>query len=234
MIFYDKKGYPVDFENYEYLDRGNNAKVYVKEDVAIKVFDCKARYIMKKDLFQRLKYSGIENIVQLYDYYQFFKWNSLFRKVLTMDAYTMEYIKGERTELLFASKGYIDKVLKQLEDVIYRLAALNVVIYDAHEGNIIFNEKGANIIDPDHFYIAKKKSLDEIAELNKRAAIKYINCTLDFEMGNYMDMYDVRYRNVKFIDECNPSLSLTENVKNNIEEEFIYHDYVKKLKKYIY
>ena len=234
MLFYDKKGYPVEFKNYEYLDRGNCAKVYIKENVALKVFDCNSKAIMRKDLFQILKYSNLENLIKLYDYYYSFKLFPILRKFIAMDSYTMEYIDEERESLIFASSEYIEKISEQLEVLLQKLSERRIVINDAHYGNIIFGKSGVTIIDPDHFYISNDHSISEIISKNREEAIKYLNDTIENEMynSNLIDIYNIRLDRYVFIDNIDYSKSLVDIVRNNMGEENISKEYIKKYERY--
>ena len=128
----------------------------------------------------------------------------------------------------------VEKISEQLEVLLQKLSERRIVINDAHYGNIIFGKSGVTIIDPDHFYISNDHSISEIISKNREEAIKYLNDTIENEMynSNLIDIYNIRLDRYVFIDNIDYSKSLVDIVRNNMGEENISKEYIKKYERY--
>lgn len=194
MIYlYDQFGNKIDITDYKYLDRGRCGEVYKKDEELLKLYyyDCKYRFIIGKKIFNMIKEINSPNIVELKDYY--YKKNTHFHPEI--DAYTMNYIHRGNISLLTSSQEYIYKVLDQLLDVARTLSEKNICIFDAKNSNIIFNKRGAKIIDVDLFRFFKLLSKDTIYKRNVYEVYQYLSSKLEHDIKK--DNNNEQYHKVK-------------------------------------
>ena len=158
---------------YKYFNSGGCANVFKRDNIALKIYDldCCFRDIMKKKIFKYLRELDIPNIVKLYNYY-YLTMGQRFNRMLPMDCYTMEYIDDNEKRLVDSNKEYLTDILIEHK----------ILIFDAHENNILFTENGVTILDPDMFYVRRFMSEDKIKEHNTSMMFKYITKKINFEM----------------------------------------------------
>lgn len=192
MLLYSSKHEIIDADKYEFYSSGANSKVYVKNDEALKIYkDVKVRYYMKKKTFEMLKEADIPNLVKLRDYYnQYTGW--LYEKIVPMDGYTMDFVEGTPVELLSADRKYIDIILAQLEETLNKLCEKKIIIRDSSMTNIIFNENGVTLIDPDYYYRSKKSPSSYIYQQNKEELIYSFNSIFTKEFKNKYGQKGIR------------------------------------------
>ena len=224
MILYDKNNNPKLITDFNYLTEGTSARIYVKDDVVLKEYKCNKRFIITKEVFETLKNSKIENIVELYDYY--YVCCSKLKNLYSIDYHTMKYIKDNKVSLLYADIKYLEEVAKKLEITLRQLCENRIIINDTHEGNIIFSENGVTIIDPDLFLINKKMSDRQLYLYNKSGMIKYINSTVNDELFYLIN------RNFTFITSFEDDRTFYDEVMCNIKEDNIYNT-LKLRRKYV-
>ena len=173
-------------------------------------------FLLYKKTFDKLKLLNLDSLVKLYNYY----YNNTF---LRPNAYTMEYIDNSHLSLLNQSKSYLLDIISTLEKDINILSNNNVIMYDAHYSNIIFQENKAKIIDIDLFrnnnFIDYKKLLYH----NKEQLLKYVVSIIKHELQeqktyNYLFDYIFCYSELLFtnvVDYLNEILT-EDSIKDSI------------------
>ena len=179
MPYYSSKNIVLDTQKFNYYDEGGCSTIYKKDDTLLKIYnyECKYRYYLSKKMFLLLKTVNIPNLVKLKDYYH--RYNGRIDRLLPMDAYTMEFVKGKKINLLDQNRDYLNYIINELEDTLDELSKNKVILEDPSSHNIIFTEKGVTIIDPDQFIRVPVLSRKELYRINKTKIIQYINKTIE-------------------------------------------------------
>lgn len=211
MALYSNTNEMVDTRDFTYFDKGNCAKVYSNGDILLKVYnyDCDHRFFLSKNMFKILKKLNLPSMVKLHDYYFYFTDN--FYKFLSLDAYTMDLVKGDKISLLDYDRKHLIETLKHLEATLRILSDNHVVLWDVNPRNIIIGSDGITIVDPDQFYISKLHSKKKIYQFNKKELINCFNSILFLEAMEREDMVSSSFilnnGNSSFIDDVSSSLS---------------------------
>ena len=222
-VMYNKYGVEYDVSNFFYLDSGYNARIFKRDDEALKVYNCNCsiKNCMSRKTFNILKENNIPNLVKLREY--LYKEKSAYNKVFTMDAYTMDYVDGKKIKLLDAPKDYVEKVTESLDETIDRLTKLKLFILDTNSKNIIFTEDGVTIIDLDMYSKERMLSKEYLMEFNKSQMMNYIRNTIKFEIRE--EKNNDLYLGVQCMDY---KKSLSSNVKSFFKEDTIRKDLILK------
>lgn len=180
-IYYSSKDEILDTKNFTYFNSGRFSNVYKNDDILLKIYlsDVKYNSIISKKIFLLLKKYNIPNLVRLKDYYHAF--SGKIEKMLPIDAYTMDYVKDKKVELLDMDKKYMNDITKMLEETLEELSKKHILIEDSHEGNILFTENGVTILDVDQFVRIPILTQKYIYQLNKEKVVKAINDTIKCE-----------------------------------------------------
>lgn len=180
-IYFSSKSEILDTKNFTYFNSGKFSDVYKNEDTLLKIYkdDITYRYYISKKIFLLLKKYNIPNLVKLKEYYHCF--DGKLEKLLPMDAYTMEYVKDKKVNLINMDRKYMLEVGNMLEETLDELSKKHILIEDSHEGNILFTENGVTILDPDQFLHIPILSPNFSYKLNKEKILKAINDTLLYE-----------------------------------------------------
>ena len=223
MSLYSSEKILLDTQKFDYYDEGGCATIYKCDDILLKIYneECKKRHYIKKSMFQLIKNSDIPNMVKLLDLY--YKYNRTITRLGTMDAYTLEIVKGKRINLLEQKRDYLKDMIDKFESTIDKLVELKVIIEDPTSHNIIFTENGPTIIDPDQFIRVPFLSPKTLYELNKEKIIIYLNKTIDAKKETESARYIF----------CGFNSSLTRDFNNFLEEETINETIQKKVYKSI-
>lgn len=217
MALYSNTNEIVDTKEFTYFDKGNCAKVYSNGEILLKVYnhDCDYRFFLKKNMFDLLKKLNLPSIVKLHDYYFYF--TDWFHKFLSMDAYTMDLVKGDNIPLLDYDRTHLIEALKDLEETLEILSDNHIVLWDVNPRNIIISSNGITIIDPDQFFKSRFHSKKRIYESNKKELINCLNSTLFLETLKRENMVSTSFiinsKNSSFIDD----------VSNSLHDDTFYH-----------
>ena len=221
MELFDKKNETYEFDGYTLFSKGSCANIYKKDDTILKIYNlsCKYKFYLSRKMFELLKKNNIPNLVKLLDYYRLYK-----SRVLPMDAYTMEYVSGDDVELITASRDYLLRVAKQLEETISMLTNKKIMIFDAQSYNVLFKENGITILDPDQFTEHRLLSRKTLYGYNKMQALNYVTDTIDKEMnskGYKFDSLDlsISSEDKRSVKEIILSLSKAGNIKDTLIEK---------------
>jgi hypothetical protein len=125
-------------------------------------------------MFNILKDVDDKSFVKLREYYFYFYPNFMFSD---LDAYTMDMVPFDRKNilnLLYTDLDYLYECSYELERLAEKLSRLKIVLFDTNGYNIIFNEHGAVIIDPDKFYRTPLLPYSVVLRKNKEAVLEYI------------------------------------------------------------
>ena len=181
---YSEDGEIVDFSDYEFIAEGQCARIYKHENEVLKIYkyDCNINFHLRKRLFKLLKDLDIPNLVNLYNNYYFHP--GKFSHLLSMDAYTMEYVPKSDLDVLTLSTDYLLKIVSSLEETGKILAENKIRIFDAHHSNIILGDEGATIIDLDLFRIANLSSIKKIYLENLKQIFHYIESEIEHQLSN--------------------------------------------------
>lgn len=191
MAFYSENNEIFDCKDFTYFDEGMCSKVYRSGDVLFKCYniDCNHRLRLQKKMFMIIKNLNAPNLVKLYDF--FYMFNSAVLKLLCIDAYTMELVNDDKIKLIDCDRKFLIEILKELEETLNILCDNKVVLCDVHYKNIIINNNGITIIDPDQFYFSKFSSKREIYKLNKSEILRCLNNILISELMENDNCYVV-------------------------------------------
>lgn len=175
MLYYSSVD-TIDSDNYKSYDEGTCSKVYISNDIALKIYGYDVKYSshIKKKMFNLFKNLNVPNLVKLYNFY--YKYNDYLSKLLTIDAYTMEYIKDDKIKLKECDQEYIIIILKQLEETLKSLINNKILIGDSHRKNIVLNQNGITLIDLDNYYKSKHSSNKSLYRINKNRLL-YTLCS---------------------------------------------------------
>ena len=175
MFLYSNEHEPLDVSGFKLINEGNCALIYTNGEIALKIyrFDCKYGNIMSKGMFELLKLLNIPGLVKLHKYYN--NYNGLFSRIFPMDAYSMDFIQDEHTDITNCDREFLVFCLKKLEETLICLSDNNVFLHDVHCHNIIINDNGVTIVDPDKFWHSKNASWGNVYEHNKREMLYCLN-----------------------------------------------------------
>lgn len=223
MILYDKNHNKLDTDFFTYYDTqlpGKCSKVYIKDDKLLKIYnnDTSIKKIMKKDMFNKLKELDIPNVIKLYDYYFMF---DDFLSRLWIDAYTMDFIDRDETNLLYSDIDYICEMALKLEEVAKILAKNHITIFDSHEGNIIFKKNDVTIIDQDQFYFNYLLPYQLLFIKNKKEILNYIRSTLLYESSNENPQFKFDLSKSLYFD-INHDTDISKVLKDRFSDKTIY------------
>ena len=221
---YNSKREKVEFNDYIYFGQGMCARVYKKDDKVLKVYKdgCPYIYHLSKSVFEKIKKLDLNNIVKLDDYYHFF--NFYLEYKLPMDAYTMEYIEKDNVNLLECDKDYILDTINELEKTIILLSKNKIEVNDLHHTNMIFNSKGATLIDLDTYHINKIESYRKLLLENKR---KLLECLKEC-IKNSIDIFEM-YKIYYLLNFNLKNSTIVDGFKNIFTEDTLYNS----IKKYL-
>ena len=135
------------------IGRGTTAKVYLKNDQAIKVYrnTSRKRYVFNefdmKTHLDELSEVKVKNIWTPNDIYIYED---------EVKAITLDYIEGKtiKKEIPDVSLKLFLDYLKELKDNLRKLSEHKIWVVDFYCGNAIVNQNGINIIDTDNFYFS--------------------------------------------------------------------------------
>ena len=223
-ILYDKFNNEIEISNFKYYDEGMCAKIFKENNLILKVYkvDCSYRYILSRRMFSMLQDLNLSNVVKLYNYYYL-----EYRKhhILPMDAYSMEYVPGNKS-ILNQDKNYLLNSMYILENTCLTLAKNKIEINDSHASNIIFNDMGATLIDVDIYSVNKLKSISKIFTHNKEEILNALKNRIkseileqELEVEYYKFLYllniDVMHKSItEELDKILTDESLLENINN--------------------
>ena len=214
-IYYSKDNEIIDSKNFKHFYYSRVSNIYVNDDVVFKAYHSNTPYIyhMRRKMFKKFKKYNIPNVVKLIDYYHSF--SSRIGKMLPMDAYTMNYIKEDKVNLIDMDRLYLNDIIKQCEETLRELSNKHILIKDMHEDNILFTENGINLIDLDQYTENKLLPKSYIYQLNKEEIIHAINCTIICEcIKNKKTLYMKKIKN-------NMNTTFTEDFLSFLSEDTI-------------
>lgn len=223
MILYSKNCPPVDPSKLEYFNEGNCAEIFYYYNLLMKIYkpDCNKKGKIKKSMFELLKTLNAPNIVKLQEYYTY---NNKYKP--RADAYTSIPIKGTPISLLECDRKHLIELFTQLEETLKILAENDIILYDIHKKNIIINENGISLIDPDLFSERNFLYTYSTYTINKAKLVDLLNSLL------YKEQFDKDETLVYYFIKKNDKNTLLEDIKNSLTENTFYESIKsKKLKK---
>ena len=176
-MLYNKYGKELVDTGFGEFDNGTCANVYRDpNNLLLKVYkwDVNPRSHLTKSMFNILKDVDDKSFVKLRDYYFYYYPNFMYSD---LDAYTMDMVPFDRKNilnLLYADLNYLYECSYELERLAEKLSKLKIFLFDTNGYNIIFNEHGAVIIDPDKFYRVPFLPYRMVLRQNKEAILEYI------------------------------------------------------------
>ena len=225
-MLYDKNDNILDTTNFTYFNEGKCAKLFRDNNTVLKSykFDCTYRYYFSKEVFDKLKELDLESIVKLYDYFYLYK-KGKFGHILKPDAYTMEYVNNPNINLLDQDKEYLLDIMSKLEKDINILTNNKIRLSDAHYQNIIFQEKGAKIIDIDLLRNVKLLNKKKLLLFNKIELLYYIISILKYELKQE-NLYNYKFECV-FNPNCLTDLTVTDYLDKTLKKDIIRNSVIK-------
>ena len=205
-------------KDFEFLNEGMCAKLYRLDDIVLKIykFDCTYKYYIRKSMFNKLKELNIPNIVELLDYYYYYK--SKLYKLLPPDAYTMKYVEDDNISILNTNVEYLLETISSLEKTCLKLSKNKIEINDAHSKNIIFNKNGATLVDVDSFCFSRLKSFQKLFLYNQKQIVKYLKSRLINEY-NSMNIYTYKLNYLLDFNSLTSNISITDELKKIMDKK---------------
>lgn len=219
---YNKDGKEFDTKNFKlYSSEGNTSTIYIKDDIILKVYldITKDNSTLSRKMFDILKEIDNPNFIKLKDYY--FDTTCSNEKTV-IKAYTSEKIEQGELNIIDMNTSFFLDSINELEKLCEDFANHHIILKDIRGNNILFNESGPTLIDPDLFYQMKILPKTLISESNKREMLEYIRKYLykcyDIYYGiSTMKKYHEVRSKIDDICDINPN-SMASNLSKKIHE----------------
>ena len=153
MKYYGKKGTVLELaENkLRFLDNGGTSNIYkIDDETLLKRYYTYASSEVRinEELFESLRTLNSKHIVTIHE---------LLKDELGIDVigYLMQYIEAEYIDYLDSDKDLFLTHIEEIERVVDELTKLKIRVMDLKHTNVITQEKGLIIIDPDKYRVVE-------------------------------------------------------------------------------
>ena len=153
MKYYGKKGTVLELaeHNLKFLDNGGTSNIYkIDDETLLKRYYTYASSEVRinEELFEYLRRLNSKHIVTIHE---------LLKDELGIDiiGYLMQYIKAEYIDYLDSDKDLFLTHIEEIERVVDELTKLKIRVMDLKHTNVITQEKGLTIIDPDKYRVVE-------------------------------------------------------------------------------
>lgn len=153
MKYYGKKGTVLELaeRNLKFLDNGGTSNIYrIDDETLLKRYYTYASSEVRinEELFECLRTLNSKHIVTIHE---------LLKDELGIDiiGYLMQYIKAEYIDYLDSDKDLFLTHIEEIERVVDELTKLKIRVMDLKHTNVITQEKGLTIIDPDKYRVVE-------------------------------------------------------------------------------
>ncbi len=153
MKYYGKKGTVLELaeRNLKFLDNGGTSNIYrIDDETLLKRYYTYASSEVRinEELFESLRTLNSKHIVRIHE---------LLKDELGIDiiGYLMQYIEAEYIDYLDSDKDLFLTHIEEIERVVDELTKLKIRVMDLKHTNVITQEKGLIIIDPDKYRVVE-------------------------------------------------------------------------------
>ena len=153
MKYYGKKGTVLELaeRNLKFLDNGGTSNIYrIDDETLLKRYYpyASSEVRINEELFECLRKLNSKHIVTIHE---------LLKDELGIDiiGYLMQYIKAEYIDYLDSDKDLFLTHIEEIERVVDELTKLKIRVMDLKHTNVITQEKGLIIIDPDKYRVVE-------------------------------------------------------------------------------
>ena len=153
MKYYGKKGTVLELaeHNLKFLDNGGTSNIYrIDDETLLKRYYTYASSEVRinEELFEYLRRLNSKHIVTIHE---------LLKDELGIDiiGYLMQYIEAEYIDYLDSDKDLFLTHIEEIERVVDELTKLKIRVMDLKHTNVITQEKGLIIIDPDKYRVVE-------------------------------------------------------------------------------
>ena len=218
MVYYNRNFQKLELQNMEYLNQGDCGKVSHNDEIILKeYFDFTHNsYRIKTNVFDTLKSIDDKHLIELYDIYTaktkikiFFE--KLLRYQFEIDCYTAKYYSDNSVNALNEPKEYLLENLFELQKLFNILTENNICTMDVKRANTIIGKEGIVIIDPDLFYIPKKK--ENVALINQLNLLNLFKSICLTSIDTKRDLDDI----LKYLEKEVLDFDLTEKTDISYE-----------------
>lgn len=180
MKYYDSNGILREFSVTEPFDSGGNAEVFKIENntqVLKKYKDPlqQTKWKIDYELFEILKHINNFHFIHLLErYYDYMKYSEDSINCIKewpewslIDAYTYDYVEEDKIDLLTMPIDYLLTNLDEMEKLFFSFAKEGITVGDLTANNVVLNQNGIVIIDPDGFSIRTIRMEDDYSRVLK-------------------------------------------------------------------
>jgi len=157
MYYYSDKGQKLNTDDYNYLNQGNCALVYQKDNTIFKQYhlNTASDERVTKEMFNFLKSLNNEYLMTPYNLYYYSRLKSLLSNIKNkqVDGYTAKFYQEDLTNVLEIE--YLLNSLNEIEKLFHLLKNNGIIANDIKVKNCVIMRDKIVVIDFDKFYFLK-------------------------------------------------------------------------------